>query len=57
MRDAVLNRSSKDRTPVQAAILKKFPKLNVGIGTLAQVYRERYQRELRKYNELVAPVF
>lgn len=54
IRDAVLNRSSRDRTPEQAAILKKYPKLDVGIGTLAQAHKERYQRELKEYNERVA---
>ena len=56
IRDAVLNRTSKDRTPEQAAILKKYPKLNVGIGTLAQAYKARYQRELKEYNERVAKI-
>ena len=56
IRDAVLNRSSRDRTPEQAAILKKYPKLNVGIGTLAQAYKERYQKELADYNDRVAKI-
>lgn len=56
IRDAVLNRTGRDRTAEQAAILKKYPKLNVGIGTLAQAHKERYQRELKEYNERVAEI-
>ncbi len=56
IRDAVLNRSTRDRTPEQAALLKKYPKLNVGIGTLAQAYKERYYKELNEYNERVAQI-
>jgi hypothetical protein len=56
IRDAVLNRSSRDRTPEQASILTKYPKLDVGIGTLAQAHKERYQTELKEYNERVAEI-
>ena len=56
IRDAVLNRTSRGRSPEQAALLKKYPKLVVGIGTLAQAHKERYQRELKEYNERVAKI-
>ena len=56
IRDAVLNRSGGDRTPEQASLLKKYPKLDVGVGTLAQAHKERYQRELQEYNERVAEI-
>jgi len=56
IRDAVLNRTSRDRTTEQAALLKQYPKLVVDIGTLAQAHKERYQRELKEYNERVAKI-
>ena len=56
IRDAVLNRSSRNRTKEQLAILKKYPKLNIGIGTLAQAHKERYQKELKAYDALVKKI-
>jgi hypothetical protein len=56
IRDAVLNRSSRNRTPEQAALLKQYPKLDVAVGTLAQAHQERYQRELADYNRRVAKI-
>jgi hypothetical protein len=56
IRDGVLNRTSKDRTPEQAAILKKYLKLDVGVGTIAQLYRERYRKELKEYDDRVASI-
>lgn len=56
IRDAVINRSVKERTSEQVAILKKYPMLNVGIGTIAQLYKDRYRKELKEYDELVVEI-
>ena len=56
IRDAVLNRKSRDRTKEQVAILKMFPKLNIAIGTLAQTQPERYRKELKEYEDLVKKI-
>lgn len=56
IRDAVLNRSRADRTPEQIAILKKHFALDVYIGTLSQLYPDRYQKELKEYNRRVAEI-
>ena len=56
IRDAVLNRTVKERTPEQVAILKKYPTLNVGVGTIAQLYKDRYRKELKEYDELVVEI-
>lgn len=56
IRDAVLNRTRKDRTPEQKAILKKYFALDVYVGTLSQLYADRYQKELKEYNKRVATI-
>lgn len=56
IRDAVLNRTRKDRTPEQTAILKKYRMLDVGVGTIAQLYKDRYQKELKEYNKRVKKI-
>lgn len=56
IRDAVLNRTPRERTPEQIAILKKYQMLDVGIGTIAQIYKERYRKELKEYNERVVKI-
>ncbi len=56
IRDAVLNRTRKNRTPEQIAILKKYFALDVYIGTLSQLYPDRYQKELKEYNKRVAKI-
>ena len=56
IRDAVLNRTRKDRTPEQITILKKYRMLDVGVGTIAQKYKERYRKELKEYNERVVKI-
>lgn len=56
IRDGVLNRARADRTPEQVAILKKYFALNVYVGTLSQLYADRYQKELKDYNKRVAKI-
>ena len=56
IRDAVLNRTRKNRTPEQVAILKKYRMLDVGVGTIAQLYKERYRKELKEYEERVVKI-
>ncbi len=56
IRDGVLNRSRADRTPEQVAILKKYFALNVYVGTLSQLYAERYQKELKEHNSYIAKI-
>ena len=56
IRDGVLNRKRADRTPEQVAILKKYFALNVYVGTLSQLYADRYQKELKDYNKRVANI-
>lgn len=56
IRDAVLNHTSRTRNKEQLAILKKYPKLNIGIGTLAQAHKERYRKELKDYEDLVKQI-
>jgi len=56
IRDGVLERGRRDRTPEQVALLKKYPRLDVGVGTIAQLYAERYRKELKEYNDRVAKI-
>lgn len=56
IRDGVLERGRRDRTPEQIALLKKYPRLDVGVGTIAQLYAERYRKELKEYTDLVATI-
>ena len=56
IRDGVLNRSRSDRTPEQVAILKKYFALGVYVGTLSQLYAERYQKELKEHNGRIAKI-
>ena len=56
IRDGVLNRSRSDRTPEQVAILKKYFALDVYVGTLSQLYAERYQKELKEHNSRISKI-
>lgn len=56
IRDGVLNRSRSDRTAEQVAILKKHFALDVYVGTLSQLYAERYQKELKEHNTRIANI-
>ena len=56
IRDGVLNRARADRTPEQVAILKKYFALDVYVGTLSQLYADRFQKELKEYNKRVATI-
>ena len=56
IRDAVLNRKTRDRTKEQIALLKRYPKLNIAIGSLAQTQPERYRKELKDYEDLVKKI-
>ncbi len=56
IRDGVLNRSRSDRNPEQVAILKKYFALDVYVGTLSQLYAERYQKELKEHNSRIAKI-
>ena len=56
IRDGVLVQNPRDRSLEQVALLKKYPMLNIATGTLAQLYPERYRKELKEYEERVASI-
>ena len=56
IREGVLLQNPRDRSPKQVALLNKYPMLNIATGTLAQLYPERYRKELKEYEERVASI-
>ncbi len=56
IRDAVLQRTAKERTPEQIAILKKYPSLNISEQTLGARSAERFLKESKGYEALVKQI-